>query len=232
MIQEVTIIDLIHAALGKEEFYMALQFFTARKYLLQAHHDLALFFGQLVRMFRIHGREIHVLHGIFFAVQCNDLPFEIDPVQQHPVFHMELGVTHDQLPLQLELQNGNCLMHLGIQSEVLGIVIGVELDGKGIAVGIFVSLQCKGGKRQQVDAVTILQGGEIAVSGRHADHVGNACQASRRSAHPHHVMIAPLDIHGMVLTQGIHDDMGTGSSVIDVSDDMKVINDQPLDQVA
>ena len=45
-------------------------------------------------------------------------------------------------------------------------------------------------------------------------------------------MIAPLDIHGMVLTQGIHDDMGTGSSVIDVSDDMKVINDQPLDQVA
>lgn len=52
---------------------------------------------------------------------------------------MELRVSHDQLSFQLELQDSNCFMHLGVQPEILGIVIGIELDGKGIAVGILIS---------------------------------------------------------------------------------------------
>ena len=232
VIQQIAVVNLVHAALGKQKFYMALQFLTAHEHLLQAQHDLALFLREFVRMYRIHRREIHVFHGIFFAVHADRLFLEIDPMQQHPIFHMELRVSHDQLSFQLELQDSNCFMHLGVQPEILGIVIGIELDGKGIAVGILISFQCKCSQRQQVDAVAILQRGEITVSGRHSDHISDTGQTSGRRAHPHHVMVAPLDIHGMVFAQSIHNNMRAGTSVVNITDDMQMIDDQLLDQVA
>ena len=57
-------------------------------------------------------------------------------------------------------------------------------------------------------------------------------EAARRRAHPHHVMVAPLDIHGMVFAQSIHNNMRAGTSVVNITDDMQMIDDQLLDQVA
>ena len=166
------------------------------------------------------------------AIAILQFKLEGQLIMRHPEFHMELRVSHDQLSFQLELQDSNCFMHLGVQPEILGIVIGIELDGKGIAVGILISFQCKCSQRQQVDAVAILQSGEITVSGRHSDHIGDTGQTSGRRAHPHHVMVAPLDIHGMVFAQSIHNNMRAGTSVVNITDDMQMIDDQLLDQVA
>ena len=44
-------------------------------------------------------------------------------------------------------------------------------------------------------------------------------------------MIAPLNVKMMMLTQAIHDDVSTRPSIIDVSQDMKLINRQLLDNI-
>ena len=41
--------------------------------------------------------------------------------------------------------------------------------------------------------------------------------SSGGSSHPQHIMISPLNIHRMMADQLVHDNMGTGSSVINIS---------------
>lgn len=49
---------------------------------------------------------------------------------------------------------------------------------------------------------------------------------------PYHVVISPLYIHGMILAEGIHDNMRAGAPVINVPHNMKVVDDKPLNQLA
>ena len=123
-------------------------------------------------------------------------------------------------------------MHLHIQTQILGIIVCVVLDGKGFTVGIPVGIQRKRGKRDEVDSISFLQRIQIAVSRRHAHNVGDAGEMSARSSHPHDVVVAPLDVDRVVLTQRIQDHMRSRSSVKNVAHDMQMIDDQPLDQVA
>jgi len=46
----------------------------------------------------------------------NHSPLQIDMVQQHPVIHLKLRTTADDLTLQLELDDGDRLVHLGDQT--------------------------------------------------------------------------------------------------------------------
>ena len=90
-------------------------------------------------------------------------------------------------------------MHFRIQSQIFGVIICIEFYGKCITVSIFIGFQCKGGQWKQVNAVAILQGCQVAISGRHPYHIGDTGQASGRCTHPHHVMVPPLYIYRMVL---------------------------------
>ena len=44
-------------------------------------------------------------------------------------------------------------------------------------------------------------------------------------------MVTPLDIEVMVVAKCVHDDVGTRSTVVDVTDDVQQIDCQALDQV-
>ena len=45
-------------------------------------------------------------------------------------------------------------------------------------------------------------------------------------------MIAPLDVPRVILSQRVHDLMGTRSSVVDIAQDMQLVDGQALDNVA
>ena len=51
----------------------------------------------------------------FPVAQLHGPLFEIDLIQQQPVFHMVLRMRHDTLPFHLELADGNGLVHLRCQ---------------------------------------------------------------------------------------------------------------------
>ncbi len=104
-------------------------------------------------------------------------------------------MPQDKLSLQFKLQDGNRLVHLHVKAQILGIVVGVILDGKSAAIRVLIGFHGKGGKGYQVDAIAILQGIQIAIARGNPDNRRNTRQMTARRAHPHHVMIAPLDIH-------------------------------------
>ena len=97
---------------------------------------------------------------------------------------------------------------------------------------MLVSIQRKRGQRDQVDAVSFFQRIQIAVPCSHPDHIGDAGQMAAGRSHPDDIMIAPLHIHRVIVTQRIHDHMRPRPPVIDIPDDVQMIDDQLLDQVA
>ena len=116
VIQEVSVVNLVHPSLGIQEFHMPLQLLTPHESLLQAQHHLHLILHQIVRVLRIDGREIGIEHGVFLPVHLHGLLFVIDPVQEHPVLHMKFRMPHDDLPLQLKLDDSDRLVHLGVKT--------------------------------------------------------------------------------------------------------------------
>ena len=64
-----------------------------------------------------------------------------------------------------------------------------------------------------------------------ADRAGHARRLAGRSAHPEHIVVAPLDIEGMVIHQAVHDFIRLRTAVKDVADDVEMINNEPLNQL-
>ena len=135
---------------------MLLELLTLKERLPQSFHDLFLIGGQTIGVCRVYGGQIHVFHGIFLSADCHRLFFIIDLIQKKPVVHLKFGMSFNHLSFQLKLHNGNCLVDFHIHTQIFGIVICVVLDGKSIAVHIFIHVQGKGGKRDQVDPITVL----------------------------------------------------------------------------
>ncbi len=123
-------------------------------------------------------------------------------------------------------------MHSGIQSQILRIIVIVIVYSESVTVRIRISCQCKRRKRDQIDAVALLQRCQITVSGGHADHITDAGPLSAGRPHPYHIMVTPLHIHRMILTERIQNNMRPRPPVVDISHDMKVIDNEPLDQIA
>ena len=122
-------------------------------------------------------------------------------------------------------------MDLHVETQILGIIIRIIFDGERITIHIAIGVQRKGCQRDQVDPISLFQSIQVPIACRHPDHIGNAGQTSCRRPHPDNIMIAPLYIHRMVLFQCIHDNMGTGSSVVNVPHNMQMINYQTLNEI-
>ena len=180
----------------------------------------------------IDGGEVRVEHLVGFAVQGNQTGLKIDPVQQISFFQLKFRMCEDELSLRFELQNRNGLMNLEIDQHLplVGGVVPLQMKtGAGIPL---VGAHGVGGKGQHVDAVTVFQNVEVSVAGTDANHVANAGDFSCGGAHPQDVMVSPLNVHGMVIHQGVQDEVRTGTAIVDIADDMQVINDQTLNQGA
>ena len=152
-------------------------------------------------------------------------------MKQATAFHMELFVPADQLAFQFKLDDGDGLMHLPSKLFFQNtVVIGISLHLKNSAGIIFISFHCKGCQRHEIDSISILQDIHISVADTVSDHRCNAGFLACGSSHPDHIMISPLDIKRVVFHQTIHDKMRARTSIINISQHMKMIHDQTLDQ--
>ena len=79
-------------------------------------------------MGRIYGREIHVLHRIVLVPYPHRPGGKIYLVQQVAVRHPELLAPADYLPLQLELDYGYRLVHLGNEADCLLVEGGTRVQ--------------------------------------------------------------------------------------------------------
>ena len=84
----------------------------------------------------------------------------------------------------------------------------------------------------QVDAVDIFQHPVVIVGQGGLDHGGGADGAAGGGPHPHHVVVAPLDVHAVVAHQQVQDDVGPGAPVKQVPHNVELVHRQPLDQLA
>ena len=108
-------------------------------------------------MLPVDRREVQILHRVFLPSTHTVPFFDIDLVQQKPLIHPELRVTHDHLSLQLELDHRNRLVHFLIQHGVTHIVLILPVIQLKAGAGILVvSAHGKSGERHQIDAVSVL----------------------------------------------------------------------------
>ena len=232
MEQKISIISFIKASLVQKKPDMILQFLAVSERGIQAFHYILFLCSKFIWLFPVNSRKICIGQRIFFSVRkCDHSLFRIDPMKQTTLFHMEFFVPADQLTLQLKLDNGNSLVHfpskLFFQNT---IVIGISLHLKSSTWIILISLHCKGCQRHEIDPISILKNIHISVTDAVPDHRCNAGFLSCSSSHPDHIMISPLDIQRMIFHQTIHDEMRARTSVINISQHMKMIHNKTLDQ--
>ena len=165
--QQVAVVDFIDAAFGVEEADVPLQLLAALEGIGQLVNDGVLFGGEVIGVFRIHGREVGVLQRPGDAVDGDAFVFVVDLVQQQPVFHAVFRVTEDLLTLQLEENDRDGLMHAGGKQLVLfGVMRGVgagELYGEAADVAVTVGFVGKHRERPQGNAVTGFDHFEVVV---------------------------------------------------------------------
>ena len=84
----------------------------------------------------------------------------------------------------------------------------------------------------QVDAVAVLQHPVVVVGKCSFKYRTDADGTAGGSAHPYHVMVAPLDIYIVMTHQQIQNNVRAGAAVKQVAHDMQFIHRQMLDQLA
>ena len=95
---------------------------------------------------------------------------------------------------------------------------------------VAIAVHRKGGQRQEVDAIAILQDVKIVVAQTVAKDVGNAGKLSGGCTHPDNIMVSPGKVHIMVPAKVLHDQMRAVAPVIDVAEDMQLIDNHALRQ--
>ena len=234
MVEQVGVPDEVQAAVRIHAPHVFLEFFAVYERVFQLAHQFRFFFGQPVGMGRIEGRKPAVLQGVFFSVQTKHALFRIDSFQQFAVAHAEFGVPIDDGGFQLELNDGDRLVHAGHQAERLLAVRAVcaRFGQEGRARVFPVFFHGEGSQRKQVDPVTVFERGQVAVAQGDPDHVGHAAFVAGCGPHPQDVVIAPLDVEIVVVAQRIHDDVRSRPPVVNVPHDVEGVDGKPLDEVA
>ena len=118
---------------------------------------------------------------------------------------------------------------------LLGVVVGVvpgELGLEAGAVAVPVDLVGEEGQGAQGDAVAGLNDLQIVVVDGVGEHRGHQGAAAGGGAHPQHIMVAPLDVHVVVLHEGVHDDVRPGTSIEHVAHHVEPVHHHAFDEVA
>ena len=209
---------------------MLLEALAAREGRDQALHDILLLRRELIRILRIDRREIRILHRIALPVNDDLAALKIHLGEAVAVLHGKLRPPVDQLPLQLELDDGDGLVDPHVQFIFLTpqhFSLGFKAEAGIVPVGLRREL----GQRQDIDAVAVLEDAEIPVAHAEAHHAGDERRLARSRSHPLDVVVAPLHVHAVVIHERIHDIVRPVAAVIDIPQDMQVVDDQPADQL-
>ena len=135
-------------------------------------------------------------------------------MQQAAALHAVFGMPRDELAFQLEQKDGD-----GLKRRRFSHGAGVGLAGEQ-------------GQRPQADAVAGFQQLHVVVLQAAAHDGGHAHGVAGGRAHPQDIMVAPFDVHGMVVQKQIHDAVRVRASIIDIAHDVQPVHRQALDQPA
>ena len=144
-------------------------------------------------------------------------------MQKVTILHPILGVTRNDLMLELELYDSDRLVHLPHKEDALlivGLISIAKLRGEGRTRILAIDLHSEARQRKHVDPVAILQRREVCIAQGDTNSVGHAGSVPDSSTHPEHIVIPPLDIYIMIGQELVHDELGTWTSVEDVTDDV------------
>ncbi len=235
MEEQVGVADLVHAAVREQAAHVLFQFLATFERMLDAPHQFFFFDRKGIGVLGIESRPVLVFQLVFLSFDTDRPAVEVDMVEQQAVVHPEFRTAADDLAFQLELYDRDRLVHAGDQLGCLfieGRIRCVRTRDEQFAgvVSIDFHGECRQG--QEVDAIAVLKGCQIAVAHAHADHVGDAPRVAGGGPHPEDVVVAPLDVEVMVVAKRVHDDVGARPAVVDVADDVQQVDRQALDQVA
>ena len=193
----------------------------------------SLFLGrEAIRIRRVDRREHLVGKLVGDAVDDHRAGVVVDTMQKLAILEAEARVIVDEARLHLELDDGHGLLDLDVHLELLRGQIGVAFQAERHARVVLIRLERERRERQDVDAVSVFQYGQVAVPRAVAHHVRDAPALPERGAHPHDVVVAPLNVEGVIVRQGVHDGIRMRTAVVNIADDVQVIDGQPLDEQA
>ena len=235
VVQQIAVLNMIHTALGVEELHMLLHFFALAEGLHQLGQHQLLVRVQCCRGGRIYGGERSIPQGIFRFPDHHRVLFPIDAAQVVPSFHLEIRVAVDDLTLQLEHHNADGLVHhsTAVQHPLrIGAACGIGMGHPDGQIIVPVELLCHALQMAQVDAVAVLQHPVVMVSQCRLEHCTDTDGAACCGSHPHHIVVAPLDIHIVVAHEQVQDDVRARAAVEQITHDMQLVHSQMLDQFA
>ena len=232
MEQQVAVADGVHTAVRQQRVDMLVQLLADAERVVQLLHQVGLLGGKLVGVLGIDGGEVAALHLVGLAIDGAGALLVIYHTEHAAVLHLPLGATVKYLGLGLKLQHSDGLVHLGGKLLVLLVhAVAWQQLGQELRAGIVaIHVECKGGQGHQVNAV-LLDSRKVGITQAQAQHVADTGIVTSRGTHPQHIVVAPLDIPRVVLAQGVHDDVGTRTTIVDVAQNMQLVDCEALDNV-
>ena len=155
--------------------------------MVQSLYQQLLGLGQAIGTFGVDGGEVVAGELVCLPVKGNRSFLIVDEIQQLAVGHVPFRMLVGQLCLQLELQNGNGLVHTGGEHAGLGVHhrIAAQCAGQEFLAGVVaVGVEGEGGQWDEVDAIALFERGKIGIAQREADHIAHAGLIARTGSHP------------------------------------------------
>ena len=214
---------------------MLLQLFAALKITHKSGDNVLLARQQALRRSRVNGREITVQQRIYLAPAAHRSGVIVDLAQIVALLHLKIGVAGNHLRFEFQHQHRDRLVHPGDAREVrradVGRVrVGVRHPAGQVTLGVvFLRVMLQTAQR---NAVAALQRIHIVVRQRRFQHRQDAQRAARRRAHPHHIVISPLEVHIVVLVQAFKNHIRTWAAVEQVAHNVQPVNRQTLHHLA
>ena len=195
-------------------------------------HEQGFLVCELIRLFWVDGGEVTRHHLIGLTIKFAKPLLIIHMFEETAVFHLPLGVTLEDLCFCLELQYGDGFVHLGSQlARLLIHLIARKQAGNEFFAGIVaIDFEGESGQGDEVDTI-FLNGAQVGVSQTEAQHIADAGVIASRGTHPEDIMIAPLNVPRVILSEGVHDFMGTWTTIVDITKNMQLVDGQTLNHI-
>ena len=212
--EQIAVVTAVQPSVVVEKAHMAAQPLAFGKGGGKIVEDRLFAGRQAIGIGGIKGGQLHAFERIGLSAQGKGFAVFQEAVQKPASLHAVFGMARDELAFQLEQKDGD-----GLKRSRFAHGTGVGLAGEQR-------------QRAQADAVTGFQQLHVVVLQAAAHDGGHAHGVAGGRAHPQDIMVAPFDVHGVVIQQQIHDSVRMGAAIVDIAHDVQPVYRQALDQPA